>query len=123
MQLSRSLLAITIMGSFLSVSTSAQADSPLLTDNGRYLLAGAVALGAGYLYQRTVSNAANKGALTSALDAGTTYSHKAVDFVSKWAPTAAVAGLAGWLAYHNKNVPNTYLVHHLKNLAVGTRPS
>lgn len=121
MQLSRSLLAVTIMGSFLSVSTSSQADNPLLTDNVKYVLAGAAALGAGYIYQRAVSNAANKGVLTSALDAGTTYSHKAVDFVNKWAPTAAVAGLAGWLAYHNKNVPNTYLVNHIKNLALATK--
>ena len=119
MQLSRSFFIVALFGSLISVPV-AQA----ITDNQLKATAAALAIGAVYLYNRTVSNDPNKNPVTAAADVLTKGLHQGDALVRKWMPTALVGTGTFWAAYHNLNIPNTYAVQHVKNLVIGTaKPS
>lgn len=115
MQLLRSLFAVALLGSLISVPSQA------LTDNQAKALAAGLALGAVYLYNRTVSNEPNKNPLVAAQDVATKGIQNSVAFVGKWTPTALVGLTTFWAAYHNVNIPNTHAVNHVQNLVLGVK--
>lgn len=114
MQLSRSLLAMALVGSL--VVAPAKADFGLTDHGKKFVAATALALGATYLYKRTATNNPSSNPLVKAADAATNSLHATTAFLGKWKAAAGVGVLTFWAAYHNTNLPNTYAVHLAKDL-------
>jgi hypothetical protein len=120
MQFKRSLFAVAFIGALLSAPKIKAEDHIGFAPEVKLAVACAAALTAGFIYQHTPSIEVNRSPLTKALDTASIAAHKATALVSKWAPTAAFAGLIGWAVYHNTNANHTVLAHFVRSLPHAT---
>src|SRR5437868_10228706 len=102
MQLSRSLFAVVVLGSLLSVPAKADVDYKLVA-------VGAAGALVAFLQARTVDET-KKDNLSTVLNAGSKPTKAVVSFLKKHAGSG-LAGLASaWGLYHHKDILNTNLV-------------
>lgn len=116
MHLTRSLFAVVVLGSLMSLPVKTEAVVQF-SDTVNWIIGGSAAAVSAFLLLRTPANNPNSNSGVKALDAATNYSQQTVAFAWRWLPTAAAVAGAGWLGFHNTNVANTNLVEFLSTIA------
>lgn len=118
MQLSRSLFAVVVMGSLLSIPVQAVV-------NVDYKLLGVTALGAlvTFLQARKIND--KKDVFSTALNAGSTVTQKTVKFVEANTKPVFTGVIAAAAAYYHKDILNNNAVNSALNLlkAAPVKPS